>query len=499
MDLLHRLLYTTIGALSIFYLLVKYSLSHWKKRGILHEKPKFLWGNLKGVGSKKHIQTALQEHYNKYKAKAPFIGFYAYVKPVILLLDLDVIKYVLQTDAHIFKARGLYNNVESDPLSQNLFQLDGHKWEELHNKLRIVFSKEKLESIVPALLNISTVFKRSLNERLSSRKIFVINDLVDSFNVDVIANLVFNMNSDSLLHPNTEFRAMTQTYMKSFSMIKAYLATYFPIIARILGYRSYDELVTNYYCNLVKNKVIERKKQHSQPHNDFLEIFAKLKYEDNSQGGFSFNELTAQAFSFVLAGLQTCNTTMIYCLYELSVHPQMQDKARAEINDVLKKHNNQINMKSISDMQYLNQIVCETLRKHSPYPFLLRKTTKDYEIPDSVFMFKEDNYLVVPISAIHHDPDIYPEPGRFDPDRFLPSEVQKRHPFTWIPFGFGPRECIAQEFAKIQILVGLITLLQDYKYSSSTEVFTPIDYDNTNLFILRPKLDINLCVERVEH
>jgi len=72
MDLMHRTLLTALGALSVVYALVKFSLGYWKRRGILHEKPKFLWGNIKGVVSgKRHAQDALQDIYTAYKGRAP--------------------------------------------------------------------------------------------------------------------------------------------------------------------------------------------------------------------------------------------------------------------------------------------------------------------------------------------------------------------------------------------------------------------------------------------
>nr|XP_036677623.1 probable cytochrome P450 6u1 isoform X1 [Drosophila suzukii] len=140
MELMHRVLHTALGALSVFYALVKISLGYWKRRGILHEKPKFLWGNIKGVvGGKRHAQDALLDIYASYKGRAPFVGFYACLKPFILVLDLKLVHQIIFTDSGHFTSRGLYSNSDGEPLSANLLQLDGNKWRTLHAK-----SAEKL-------------------------------------------------------------------------------------------------------------------------------------------------------------------------------------------------------------------------------------------------------------------------------------------------------------------------------------------------------------------
>ena len=84
----------------------------------------------------------------------------------------------------------------------------------------------------------------------------------------------------------------------------------------------------------------------------------------------------------------------------------------------------------------------ETLRKYPTVPILSRECTKDDKIPDKDVVLEKRMTTVIPVLALHHDPKYYPEPERFDPERFTEDEKAKRHHYVYLPFGEGPRICI---------------------------------------------------------
>ncbi|XP_037094220.1 probable cytochrome P450 6a14 [Pollicipes pollicipes] len=111
-------------------------------------------------------------------------------------------------------------------------------------------------------------------------------------------------------------------------------------------------------------------------------------------------------------------------------------------------------------MTYLDRVLSETLRLYSPATRLERECTKDYTLPGTNVHLPKGTLVQIPVLVLHRDPDHYPDPLRFDPDRFLPEEREKRHPCAYLPFGQGPRNCIAMRFALFEAKVALAALLQ---------------------------------------
>jgi cytochrome P450 family 6 len=222
--------------------------------------------------------------------------------------------------------------------------------------------------------------------------------------------------------------------------------------------------------------------------NDF--IFLEIEGDD----------FVAQSYAFLLAGFETSATTMSFALYELSLQPDMQQKLRTEITTVLEKYDQQVTYEALQEMPYLEKVifgechgslhyicrnaykrsrtalvrsclllsalvcsctalVCftETLRKYPVVPYLDRKCVFDYELPVS-----SDNVtatlpggtgVYIPVYAIHHDPQYYPEPETFDPERFTEENMKNRHQFSYLPFGGGPRVCLGELYQSKQTYV----------------------------------------------
>jgi cytochrome P450 family 6 len=133
---------------------------------------------------------------------------------------------------------------------------------------------------------------------------------------------------------------------------------------------------------------------------------------------------------------------MTFCSYELALNQDIQDKLREEVNEVLLRHNGEVTYDAILQMKYLDMVFNETLRKYPIIDVQRRKSVKDFTIPNTSLTIPAGMAIMVPVYALHNDERFWEDPDQFNPERFTAENIQKRHPFAFIPFSEGPRQCI---------------------------------------------------------
>ena len=106
---------------------------------------------------------------------------------------------------------------------------------------------------------------------------------------------------------------------------------------------------------------------------------------------------------------------------------------------------------------------------HPITPYIIRRTLSDYTVPNYPnYKIPRNIFVVIPIHAMHNDPQIYEDPLIFNPYRFTDEEVQRRNPCSWLGFGDGPRNCIGMHLAELQIKIAIARLLMEYKFTKYT-------------------------------
>ncbi|XP_037947263.1 probable cytochrome P450 6a14 [Teleopsis dalmanni] len=501
-------LFITLVILLIVY--VKNVYSYWRRRGIPHERPTPPLGNLKGLGRTFHFRDMSLRYYKQFKGSAPYAGMYFFFWKVALVLDLELVKQILTSNANQFQNRGVYHNVRDDPLTGHLVALEGKQWRAMRNKLTPVFTSSKMKFMFPTIVTVSEHFADACQTmmQLDSDQNVDIKDLSARYTTDVIGTCAFGIECNSLQDPNAEFRHRGRSIFEKprHTPLILSLLNRNMNLARLLHIKVIRSDVSKFFLEVVKSTVQFRIKNNVK-RNDFMDLLIALKASDEEAGksrdgidlshGLTIEQMAAQAFVFFGAGFDTSSTTMACCLHELALQTPIQDKARDEIFSVLSKHNNELTYEAMNDMHYLEQIIMETLRKHPVLPNLIRKTTTHFQAGSNrSHCLEEGITVIVPVHAIHHDPEFYPEPDLFDPERFTQEAIKERPQMSYLPFGAGPRNCIGLRFGKMQAKIGLITLLRRFKFTTSSRTENPIEICNRN-FMIRPKNGVYLRVDPI--
>lgn len=287
-------------------------------------------------------------------------------EPVVLATDLDFLKNVLVKDFQNFHDRGMYINERDDPLSCHLFSLSGEHWKTLRTKLSPTFTSGKMKLMHPAILDVASKFKDHLTGLLDGdTKELEVKELFSRFTTDIIANVAFGVECDSLNEPNNEFRRIGGkcTQPSATVILKNLFVGIFPNLSKTLRIAVVDAEVTKFFMKLLSDTVKYREENELQLGSDFMSLLLQLKNtgrlegEDVDLGRVTFNELAAQMFLFFLAGFETSSSTMTFASYELALNPDIQKRARDEVQDVISRHDGKLSYEALMELHFVDQVI----------------------------------------------------------------------------------------------------------------------------------------------
>nr|WET52687.1 cytochrome P450 [Phaedon brassicae] len=491
-----QILLATLACLVYAYF--KRAYSYWKSMGVPQLNPTFPFGDMASViFRRQNMGDKIKEIYDRMKGKR-YVGLYFFSRKAFLPLDPVLIKDVLGKDFPHFYDRGIYYDEENDPLSAHLFSIAGPKWKNLRAKLTPAYSPGKLKYMLDTIVQCGHEMMAILKEIASAGEGDVeIKEILARYTTDVIGCCAFGLECNCMRDPNAEFRLMgkrafTQTVG---DVLKMVIIRSFPSLAKLLKIGVFSRDVTNFFNRVVK-ETIEHRENNNISRPDFLQLLIQLRKnenidveEDSSEGGkpapgtaLTMEEAAAQAFIFFLAGFETTSTTISFALYEMSMNAEIQEKARREVKELIKSHGG-LTYECLMEMKYLETVIFETMRKYPPAPVFLRKCTKTYRIPESNVVIKEGQSVLIPCYGLHRDPEFFPEPELFDPDRFNEENKGNIWDCTYMPFGDGPRNCIGMRFAMIQAKIALSLTLKNFKFSLSKKTILPLKMETKGIIL----------------
>lgn len=198
----------------------------------------------------------------------------------------------------------------------------------------------------------------------------------------------------------------------------------------------------------------------------FLDVLLAARTVDGEK--LSFSGIQEEVDTFMFEGHDTTSAAMVWTLYLLGRHPDIQRKVQKEIDDVTDGDKTRpFTANDLSKLEYLEQVIKESLRVY-PSVFVFARVTSEECVVDGYTIPKGTNLQVFSYN-IHRNCNVWKDIEKFDPDRFSRANSVGRHPYSYIPFSAGPRNCIGQRFALMEEKVIIGQLLRHYDIHSTTK------------------------------
>uniref|UniRef100_A0A8V5HA18 unspecific monooxygenase n=1 Tax=Melopsittacus undulatus TaxID=13146 RepID=A0A8V5HA18_MELUD len=332
-------------------------------------------------------------------------------QPVLAGLDPILIKNILVKECYTnFGLNGI--------LGSAISMAEDEKWKRIRTVLSPALTSEKLV--------------KNIEKKVANNEIMTLKDIFEAYSMDVVVSTSFSVNIDSMSNPSDPF----VTNMKKFLRFML-----FPFIAPVLEKMNVT-LLPSRVMDFFKGIFLKMKKEWENCSRtiDFLQLMVDSQ---SSHDTLSDEEILAQARVFVFAGYETTSSTLSYLSYNLATHPDVQQQLRDEIDSHVPNHPDSSpraapTYNAITQIEYLDMVVNESLWLFPPWAYVLHR--------DLAYWLEQEE--------------------------FRPERTESIDPYTFLPFGAGPRNCIGMRFALLIVKVAVVVLLQHFSFRTFKD--TPV-------------------------
>jgi cytochrome P450 len=395
------------------------------------------------------------------------------LKEAIVTIDPAVIQHVLKTNAENYQKSEIQVKRMGHFLGKGLLTTHGEAWRTQRRLIQTGFKD---------LAMLSTIMQDSLADSLREFDCQIRLGPVDVY--FHLMKMTFSMVARSLFGArlkNEDIGLVSQTIctVQEFIVrqtLQPYLNPWFAASGKL---RKHEEMRIRADSVLLE---YIRKRRHETPGHDLLQTLMDARYSDGE--GMSDELVLSESMQLLVAGHETSSNALSWLLYLLSTHPDCLAMVRNEFDSVLGEA--PLSHADVLKFEFTAQVIYEGLRLYPPFWMIDRMAVDDDRVGDVVI--PRGSTVIVFVYGAHHAPRYWQNPENFDPERFTKEEMKQRTPFTFLPFGGGPRVCIGQHYAMLQILMILSELIRRYDF----ELVPGQTIEARPMVILRPKYGIRM-------
>ncbi|XP_063924877.1 cytochrome P450 4C1-like [Zophobas morio] len=430
------------------------------------------------------IRLYSKKYYPIYRFSTPYIT-------IVNCLEPNDIELVLSSTKHLSKSK-IYTFL-CNWLGTGLLTSTGSKW----HKRRKILTPAFHFTILQQFLNIFNEETSKLVEKLQEEngKIIDVVPPITNFTLQSIAETAMGLDN---INESTQRNYKDAIYKIGAIFLKRLSKPWYRMDAvyswsKLAKEESAIVKVLHDFSNYI---IKEREKEMSSE--SYVGTYSKKKRlamldlllsAKNDGADIDYEGIREEVDTFMFEGHDTTSMAISFLLLVLANLQDIQAKVLEEILSVVGP-TKVPTYDDLQELRFTERCIKETLRLFPSVPFISRYASEDFTTKTG-YDIPEGTVVHIHIFDVHRNETLYPDPLKFDPDRFLPENVNARHPFAYIPFSAGPRNCIGQKFALLELKAALCGILRKFKLEKVDDMF---DVEFRPDLVLRPKKDIKVKI-----
>ena len=397
------------------------------------------------------------------------------LKEAMVTIDPAVIQHVLKTNAENYKKSEIQVKRMGHFLGKGLLTTHGEAWRTQRRLIQTGFDRKQLDAL-------SSIMQDSLAESLRDFDRQVRSGPVDIY--PQLMKITFAMVARSLFgarlkDEDIDLVSHTICTVQEFIVrqtLQPYLNPWFAVSGEL---RKHEDMRARADAILLE---YIRKRRNEPPGHDLLQTLMDARYSDGE--GMSDELILSESMQLLVAGHETSSNALSWLLFLLSSRPDCLERIRQEFDTVL--GDAPLSYSDVPKFEFATQVIQEALRLYPPFWMVDRMAVADDRVGD--LAIPQGSMVIVYVYGAHHAPRYWQNPENFDTERFTKANEKLRTPFTFLPFGGGPRGCIGGNYAMLQILMILRDLLRQYDFQLAPGQMI----ETRPMVILRPKHGIRM-------
>ena len=397
------------------------------------------------------------------------------IKEAIVTTNPAVIQHVLKTNAENYQKSEIQVKRMGHFLGKGLLTTHGEAWRTQRRLIQKGFDRKQLDAL-------SSIMQDSLAESLRDFDRQISHGPVDIY--PHLMKMTFAMVARSLFgarlkDEDIDLVSHTICTVQEFIVrqtIQPYLNPWFAVSGDLRKHEDMRVRADSILMSYIKQR------RNQAPGSDLLQNLMDARYSDGE--GMSDEMVLSESMQLLVAGHETSSNGLSWLLYLLSSHPDCLERVRQEFDSVL--GDAPLSHADVPKFEFTTQVIQEGLRLYPPFWMIDREAVADDRAGD--IDIPRGSTVIVYVYGAHHAPRYWESPESFDPERFIKANEKLRTPFTYLPFGGGPRVCIGNQYAMLQILMILSDLLRKYDF----ELTPGQTIEARPMVILRPKHGIRM-------